>query len=708
MKRFVALILCLMLMGLVLPPLDTPAYTTNQRSKAIHIVYDDSASMIRDSNTYRDRWCQAKYALEVFAAMLEDRDIMQVYYMSDFDTSAGGSVNASARVSISGSESAQSRVSKIHNTVTSAASTPFDPVFKAYEDLKGSGEDEKWLVVLTDGEFNRLYGVSAENIDVNSFFSQFVSESDIKIMPLAIVDNASGIKADPDRGIYLEHAINDADILGKITSICNQIFNRNRLRFSNETRREFSFDVPMAEILVFAQGDNVRVNGIKGDGTHTPNSVVEVKYSETATTDTNYDVTQIKVARELTGAVASFRDIPKGSYSLDIAGAKTVEIYYKPDVNVDIRLYQNGEEIQAQNFIEGDYQIRFGIVNEEGEFFESSLFGKVDYEAAVTNGEDSFSVKSGDNITLKRGAYTITALAHFLDINTAENTITGRVLAEATPLELSIEHPNGELTVTNLNETGAFVLKVKNDGNPLTEEQWLNMPLPTIAADAKVDITGLKRGGEVSTFEFFIKQKDGDRFNTSTGDIKIEASAELEIDELAHTGKGDTTINIKDDIGFLDRLSDWMKKYGRQALIISLLALLILGYMPFIKKYLPKSLKKRPEIECKPTTPMPQPQPSNGRYEKIPSYTFLPFVAQRGTIRFTPRGVFGAPKLKIRGAGGGMMMIMNIKDYAGKQHIKFDGLAIEKGEKKPRYKSPSMSISATIEGMTYNCDPTVD
>jgi hypothetical protein len=146
MKRAFALILCATLMSVVIISLEAQTYTTDQRSKAIHVVYDDSGSMIMDDNgSYLDRWGQAKYAMEVFAAMLEERDTMRVYYMSEFDVLAGGRVNAPPKHTISGSQPAGQRVATIHNTVTRAEATPYDAVAKAYADLRNNPAAEKWL-----------------------------------------------------------------------------------------------------------------------------------------------------------------------------------------------------------------------------------------------------------------------------------------------------------------------------------------------------------------------------------------------------------------------------------------------------------------------------------------------------------------------------------------------------------------------------------
>jgi hypothetical protein len=85
MKGTVALVLCLALISVIsMPSIGAQTYTTNQRSKAIRVVYDDSTSMIEDGGVYNDRWGQAKYAMEVFVVMLEGKNAMRVYYMSDF------------------------------------------------------------------------------------------------------------------------------------------------------------------------------------------------------------------------------------------------------------------------------------------------------------------------------------------------------------------------------------------------------------------------------------------------------------------------------------------------------------------------------------------------------------------------------------------------------------------------------------------------
>jgi hypothetical protein len=709
-------------------------YNTEQRSKAIHVVFDDSISMItNDSVTFFDRWGQAKYAMEVFAAMLEERDVMNIYFMSDFMNNP----NASAGLTVFGHEDAKERVRRVHEHIPNAWGTPFDPVIKAYNDLMASDADEKWLVILADGGFNRLNGagISFESIDVNGRLTGYASESDINIFFLVIGEDDDLIKmmetinGNPGIGFYFDHARNTNEILGKITAMCNRIFNRNNLSFTNVARREFSFDIPMMELLVFAQGADVRINGISGDATYQPDEDVRVKYSEVASTNPNFDASNpsIIISRELAGAIAIFRDIPKGSYSLDITGAQTVEIYYKPEVNLGIELFQNGEKVITQNITEGEYQIRFGIINEEGGFFTSSLLGNVEYEAVITNNGQTVSIKSGDNINLECGDYEIHITARFLDINTAENIIRGRVLLPPIPLDVEIKAPNdsysitelknssafiitvrnegellseaqwlsmplphissdanikitdvkrgsnvstfefsirrmdgeanntstgnitfnifaefvydeqpyrgmgviainirapviqidvaaprNEMTVTNLNDSEAFIITIKQDGNLLTEEQWLNMALPTVATNDRITITEARHGAEISTFEFYIRQNDDNRHETSSGEIVIGISAELEVDGILLGGDESVTVEIKDDISFFDKFLYWFKNWWWLLLLI----FIILGYTPLFKKYLPKSLKKSPEIKCKPLKSTPKLVTFKGKYKR--------------------------------------------------------------------------------------------
>jgi len=428
------------------------------KSKAIHVVYDDSVSMIKDRideshpYIYSDRWAQNKYAMEVFAAMLEERDTMSVYYLSHFDyikpdNPNRGNLNAPPGITIKGSDI--ERVKKIHDKVTESHNTPFNAVKKAYEDLRKTNEDEKWLVVLSDGEFNYNDGeeVAEGSIDVNKYFKNYIYESNIKIIFFAMGDVAQKRKIDNDNErIFFYQARDNKEILGQITGICNLIFNRNefpRSEYPALDMKEIEFDLPMEDILVFAQGPNIKINGIKGAGSYSPIYTLNVHNTEKefASININFINDSQVITSNLSGVVAKFKNIPKGKFILDIEGSlsQPVDFYIKPKVNLQIKMWKNKEEIRVFNGIpEERYKIQYGIIDDNGKFFIPKILKGLDITADVFNNgktaENTFDTdkkKNGEfTAKLSHGEFKVRAEARYLDINKKEETIKGNVLAD--------------------------------------------------------------------------------------------------------------------------------------------------------------------------------------------------------------------------------------------------------------------------------------
>lgn len=311
-------LVCVLLMSALLSALSMPFNiidAVSAPSRVINVVYDDSGSMYRtDEGNDVDTWCQAKYSMEVFAAMLGDKDILNIYYMSDYRNST----ERDPRIVLHGKDGAAKNVSKLHNEKTRAGNTPFNSVKKAYTDLLKDNADEKWLVVLTDGAFEdgRL-----SKGEIDSFFAS--KSPDINIMFLAMGPDAEGITPKEAQNIYYIEAKTNNQILNQITGICTRIFESDRLDI-NESSKRFSFDVPMGELIVFAQGANVQINGVKkADGTlvKSAKTPVEVKYSECDAT--NY---KNEPARDLVGRIATFiDDFSAGDYSVDVTGAELIK-----------------------------------------------------------------------------------------------------------------------------------------------------------------------------------------------------------------------------------------------------------------------------------------------------------------------------------------------------------------------------------------------
>lgn len=112
------------------------ANASSEPSRMINVVYDDSGSMYRTDSVV-DTWCQAKYSMEVFAAMLGEKDTLNVYYMSDYRSGTG----RGPRLVLHGKDGAATNVGKLHSEKTRAGNTPFNSVRKAYSDLSKATAD---------------------------------------------------------------------------------------------------------------------------------------------------------------------------------------------------------------------------------------------------------------------------------------------------------------------------------------------------------------------------------------------------------------------------------------------------------------------------------------------------------------------------------------------------------------------------------------
>jgi len=232
---------------------------------------------------------------------------------------------------------------------------------------------------------------------------------------------------------------------------------------------------------------------------------------------------------------------------------------------------------------------------------------------------------------------------------------------------------------------------ITGDGVPLAKEEVKDLPF-TISLDRKIPYTLQQE--EDGSFSFRPKV-EGSLMSYPTGDFTV-------------TGKLNNTISKSGifTIGKGNLLLYYLNEYGVKTLIALLILLLILGYVPGIKKYLPKRLKKRPLIHC---TPMGigggAPVDNHGAFSKDLSSTLIPYRAETGTLRYVPSGVTGFPSLTLRAAGGNGVFITNTRALAGRSSLEIDGMSIPEDVRSMIRKSANMNITATTKPMMYECTP---
>ena len=708
MKKTIAYILLLLLMMTqICFPVSAETYIP---SRVINLVYDDSGSMIRTDGSYVDTWCQAKYAMEVFAAMLGEKDTLNIYYMSDYVSGT----TASPKVTLTGSTDSNvttNNVNTIHELVTDCSDTPFNSVKKAYADLKTVTADERWLVVLTDGEFN-----GTKNSTVENHFHDYVAESGIKVMMLSMGPNAASINPDPNNNIFFEKADNTTEIPGKLTGICNRIFQSNALPVDKQNLTT-SFNVPMTQLIIFAQGKNVSIGNITDkDGKEiAPNSNVKVSYSTVATTDKSYPQDKTIIADNLMGYVATFdSDFEAGEYKFNVSGAEDIQIYYKPNVAIAAYLYDGDKEVTAEeNLVSGTYRLEFGFVNgTNGEkVTDTSLLGNIVYQSEIINkthsGEENvISAKSGDNITIKEGTLDIDVIASFLEYNTVNTKLSYQIYSRNDLIFTFVDKPTYTLNTDGFtNPDDAMILTVKiNDGidtKELTPEQWELLGIPEIITKDDLGEFKVERTEEIGKYLVYPTLKDNDPMKTATGTIDVAVSGTFTQGLSAAQGELEDTFQINNGISFIERVTDWLRKYWPQLLGFLIFLFLFLGYIPPFKKYLPRKIKKRPLIECSAERIGMRDTESHGKYKRSLLSTLIPYKAETGFVTFSPSPHKKTAQLKA--AGGNGMYVTNARSFAGKEEFSFNGMSIEEGRVKPYRISGGSTISLRTPEYLYTC-----
>lgn len=694
-RRLLGAFLCVWL--LLLCAAQQKASAADMPDRLIHVVYDDSGSMYSGSV---DTWCQAKYSIEVFAAMLGDSDQMNIYYMSDYERG----ISAAPRLQLDGKSGAETNVGQVHAEKTKAGNTPFNAVVKAYSDLDAAAANEKWMIILTDGEFQGVDGQTG----IDDFLAR--KSSDINVMFLGMGANASGITAKPNDGIFYIEAQTSSQILQNVTDICTRVFSSHKLEV-NIGAKTVSFDVPMSELTVFAQGANVSINGIKrGDGSLVLSAKrpVEVKYSECDAT--NYSNQPVK---DLMGKIAVFKDdFPAGEYTLDVSGAETIEIYYKTNIEVAAYLTDSqGNEVEdLADLAAGDYTLSFGFVKAgtKERVAESKLLGNISYEATVTNNGVTHEklYGNGDQIALKEGSLSIDVTAVYLDHYSVSTNLSYDIYKDKEITFTLLQDPDYIVASQGFeSDDKKITIEVKIDGRDFTAEQWTAFEAPQLqlaedGRDFKIDLEGPQKTDEIGVLQMEPVFPDGKPSTGTYRNVDYEISCQQLLGSETWRGGMTGAVKLQDNRSWWERNWDLFVRM----VIFGVMLVLLAGYLPLFKHYLPKSLKRKPYIKCMPSEPGEKRKERSGLFEKNLLSTVIPYVAQKGTIKYVPKGVTGCPPMAVKAVKRRRMVLTNMKAFVGKEYITFDGESIKKDRKKFET-GAGVSIRVKRGTWTYVCSP---
>lgn len=477
-------------------PVTATAATTTKAEKTydIAVVYDNSGSMY-----WSEAWCRAKYAMEIFASMLDySKDKLTIFPMWEVVTD--GSQPAATNDTNNNVQPVHitsiADINKITNMFTiHAGNTPFAPVYEAYDYLENSRADEKWLIVLTDGSFDAY--VRTEQFDYLFDPTDDLLElagRGIKIQYLGFGD-AAEVHSNEGKQFYAKNS-SDQSLMGDLINICNSMFNRSILPADRLDGNTLNLDLSMKNLFVFVQGEGAKIVSLKNSSGQTignPASVAPRKYSEiragSARPANDAEYRNAPVDTSLAGHIVTFEGCPKGTYTLDYVGDRDkIQIFYEPDVDVDIQIIDAfGEKVTPDyEMLEGEYTIVTKLVDAAtGEDVTNHplLGGNVSLTTNLSTDGGRTYQQYGNNATVMLKADSVLDLyveGTYLDKYKISSRDDSRfdwlkgivVLAPAVNLKIEVIKEQDEYVLTERAEWKTIKVTLYIDGMLLTQEQW--------------------------------------------------------------------------------------------------------------------------------------------------------------------------------------------------------------------------------------------
>lgn len=459
-----------------------------ETSRAIAIVFDNSGSMY----SFKEKaWCRATYAMEVFASMLNKGDVLQIYPMHPITVN-----NSEYTMKNPFTITDATQASTIREIYTKkAGGTPIESVDAAAEGVKKLQADQKYMIVLTDGDsfYKNDSEMSASNTkkELDSRFKQLAGK-DLTVMYLGVGKKV--VMPDTPESQYFtkKQAKNSADTLSALTDMCNQVFGRDTLPESCLSGKNIKFDITMSKLIVFVQGENIsglKVTGSNGD-VGKLESTISTKYGTAGAG--NYDFV---LDESLQGMMVTYSDCVAGNYAIDYKGnATSVEVYYEPDADLNFVFTDaEGNMVEPETLYEGDYKVAFGMKDAKtGQLISSELLGKPHYEGSYSinsqeypftqdgqSGEVPIELKMNDafkaslTVTYLSG-YTITK--NSADFGWPEDGIN--VAARpAGDLKLTITDGDNVYSLSELEKGKPYKAEVYYQGKKLTGEELKKVEL---------------------------------------------------------------------------------------------------------------------------------------------------------------------------------------------------------------------------------------
>ena len=553
MKKCVSmlLVICMLVACMVTAvPSVHAAKVTPKRE--IAIVFDNSGSMYYDQAnkdaeiTLRSDWCRATYAMEVFASMLNQGDTLTIYPMWPIEI---GSEKYSKDNPLKITDSSQSsKIREIYSPETWG--TPIEPIDLAAEKLKAATADEKYLVVLTDGDVFDGYTTETTPGALADRFKK-IAGPEITVMYLGIGAVAADPTMDENEYFFKKLAKDSADVLSSLTVMCNQIFGRDTLPADYIKGNNIEFDISMSKVIVFVQGKDIsglKVTNGSGSPMGTQASSATTSYSTTKGSgrDKTEHGTELPAEKvkdtSLQGMMVTYTGCAAGQYKIEYSGtANSVEVYYEPAADLSF-VFTDADDnpVDPKELYEGSYKVTYGMFDSEtGDFItDSKLLGTPKYKGSyIINGEEKTFESEGLSgvveMELKMNdTFEANLTATYLSGYTIRKDSTdfgwpeGGITVAARPagdLKLEITGGQDKYMLQSLEQGEPYIIKVFYKGTQLTGEELKKVELTW---DDEKGYAALKPTFAEDHYKLSLHHKDPSApQNTKAGKCKIAINA---------------------------------------------------------------------------------------------------------------------------------------------------------------------------------------
>ena len=580
-------------------PLTANAAKKTEKSYEIAIVFDNSGSMYENQGK---SWCRAKYAMEIFASMLnfDIGDKLWIYPMWEVTNGKpqNGDIGSYKAIPITKKED----IDKITNLYTTRPyGTPLAPVYEAHEYMKTSKATEKWILVLTDGEFNseqRDGGSSV--IDAAALKNKLISVATdgIKVQYLGF-GQASALTADESKNFYAKKST-DTSLKDDLIEICNSIFQRAALPANRLSGNTLNIeDLSMSNLIVFAQGTNAKISSMTNPSGKDVKITLDSGQRKFSTIKAaTYE--DAGIDNTLAGQVVSFDESEAGKYTLNYSGADKVEIFYEPNVKLKVEFKDASDKVVdgSKGEIEaGEYTVTSTIIDgvTEKDVTNNELLGKVNIKTYVKTSKDkqykAYENNAKINLTPDSGTDVYVEATYLKDFtlssrdNEELDWLSGLKVGAQTlkfVAKATVQQDGSWYKISDHENWKPIRVDFTIKGKPLTAEQMAKLTFPV---DGKGN-NGLsyryeKLPNESACIIYVGQDKNGKYVEPETGTYILKDQASY-VDEYGTTHTAETSAMF--DVQTYDKFWRWL------LWILIVLALILLWLFFMTRKVLPKNI----------------------------------------------------------------------------------------------------------------------